>query len=213
MQIHHHVVYDMNTPARLLFNCIQELAARKSNPVLEILPDDGIVKLDTRYPQPMLTFDDTGLRAYYHCHTTTERPVNEHGHFHIFIRNEENDWSHLAGLSMDNHGQPLQWFSVNHWVTGEQWNNAETLVSAMQCYDPPISMVLTEKWLMAMLEFYMPVIEELLLERDDTINSYCKEWQQEAILQERSIYFLSGYSINLLDDLSYPDCHGISVKA
>jgi hypothetical protein len=74
-------------------------------------------------------------------------------------------------------------------------------------------MVLTEKWLMAMLEFYMPVIEELLLERDDTINSYCKEWQQEAILQERSIYFLSGYSINLLDDLSYPDCHGISVKA
>jgi hypothetical protein len=202
----------MNTPARQLFDITQELATLETNPVLEILPDEGVVKLNERYPKPILVFGGDELRAYYHCHTAPDRPDNEHGHFHIFIKVTEDTWSHLVGLSMDNHGQPLQWFCVNHWVSGEQWYDADILVTVMHSYDTPANLGMTERWLLAMLEFYRPEIEKLLQERDDILYSYCKEWQLDAILQERSIYILSGNSINLLDDLSYPGCHGLSIK-
>jgi hypothetical protein len=184
-----------------LVQSIKAFADRRSNPVLEILPADGVVELDRRYPEDLLDFNNAGLRAYYHCHTASERPDNEHGHFHIFVRIPAG-WSHVAGLSMDNNGQPLQWFTVNHWVTGEEWCGAEELAAHLKAVQLSENLGLTEQWLYTMLDFYHPVLAQLFDERDRAIERHCTEWQGETVLQERSIYCLSTYVIDLLQDIS-----------
>lgn len=173
--------------------------------MLSILPDGGIVEMKRKYPDPMLSFSDLGIRAYYHCHTSTARPKAEHGHFHIFLSINESQWSHLAGLSMDNQGQPLQWFTVNHWVTGENWvdnqNLAIHLTRLLAKEQPAVTTV--EKWILAMLGFYTPVLKETLKERDLQIETYSQDREPSIVFKDRDIYLLSHQDIDLLCDLQY----------
>lgn len=113
-----------------LVACLFEMAEAKTNPVLEIIAQDKALEENKKYPSELLQFNQSGWRAYYHCHPAARagnhRFNGEHGHFHIFVRIQENpeQWSHLVALAMDNMGQPLGWFTVNHWVTGEEWQSA-----------------------------------------------------------------------------------------
>ena len=97
------------------------------NPVLEVISSEPSLQKEKKYPSGLLQFNQSGWRAYYHCHSYEAdiQPLfaNEHGHFHIFMQiNKDTDsWTHLVALSMDQYGQPLCWFTVNHWVTAESW--------------------------------------------------------------------------------------------
>ena len=137
-----------------LIDVINQFAAQQSNPVLEILPRDGHIEYDRKYPEPILDFATGGVCAYYHCHSTANRPAAEHGHFHIFLQNEAGQWCHLAGLSVDAYGQPLQWFTVNHWVTGEAWGQSQVLLHGLACLVSSPQHNLVEQWLLALLQFY-----------------------------------------------------------
>ena len=189
--------------AQILAQCINQFALKESNPVIAVLPDNGVVEFNRKYPQSMLTFSGIGLRAYYHCHTSESRPETEHGHFHVFIKADDEEWSHLAGLSMDNLGQPIQWFTVNHWVTGEKWKTAEILEQLLEklLTDNKHNLKLVEKWLLAMLEFYQQQLKHLLQQRDRKINSFLAQKKLEAVLKDHAIYDLSQTKINLLNDL------------
>ena len=189
--------------AQALVECINQFALQDTNPVISILPDTGVVDFKQKYPQPMLSFSGMGLRAYYHCHDSDSQPENEHGHFHIFLQINDKQWSHLAGLSMDHMGQPLQWFTVNHWVTGETWNPADILgkqlIQLLNYERQNLEMV--ERWLLAMLEFYQQPINNLLIQRDQRIDELIQGKEFDSILKDRTIYDLSSDKINLLSDL------------
>lgn len=152
--------------AQALIQCISEFAKNNSNPVLSVLPESGGVVYDHKYPEPILSFSGAGLRAYYHCHSWSSPPDGEHGHFHIFVRAADENWTHLSGLSMDSDGQPLQWFTVNHWVTGERWKEPLEIIEALDAISEDSDWLLTEQWLWQMIKFYRPALDVLLTERD-----------------------------------------------
>lgn len=199
-------------PGQSLLHCINQFALQDTNPVIAVLPVNAVVEFDRKYPNPILSFSELGLRAYYHCHTSAARPETEHGHFHIFIKIDDKHWSHLAGLSMDNLGQPIQWFTVNHWVTGETWETAELLA---QCLDKLLKsdkqkLILVEEWLLAMLEFYQQSISFLIKERDQRLNTFVSERTLKAVHKDHAIYVLSQHDINLLNDIeTYATLNGI----
>ncbi len=186
-----------------LIHCINSFASQDSNPVLSVLPEDDVVEFKRKYPDPQLSFSNMGLRVYYHYHTSSSRPEEEHGHFHIFLETDEKQWSHLAGLSMDNLGQPLQWFTVNHWVTGETWSNSKQLENKLGILleKEPKGLKLVEEWLLAMLGFYKQSLKETLTKKDQHIKTLTQEQGIDKTLQDRTIYLLSHQEINLFDDL------------
>jgi hypothetical protein len=189
--------------------------------VLSVLPENDLVEFNRKYPKPQLSFSNMGIRAYYHCHTSSSRPEAEHGHFHIFLRadastdvsSEKIQWSHLVGLSMDNLGQPLQWFTVNHWVTGETWSNTNLLENKLDALldKKAKELKLVEEWLLAMLGFYKKALKETLTKRDLQIKTFTQGQEIDKTLQDRSIYLLSHQEINLFNDLkSYTDLTSMS---
>lgn len=186
-----------------LFDCIQQLAVRSSNPVLEVLQGISTLEQDTKYPVNGLSFAQQGLRAFYHCHDSVQRPANEHGHFHLFVcADAEADtasWAHLAALAMDNYGQPIQWFSVNHWVTGGQWLTADTLLRLLSPMSLDTDMLLVEKWLLALLKVCQGQLQQLLSQRDKVLTQLTSTSNnEEAIWQDRRYYEFSKSPVDLL---------------
>lgn len=183
------------------------MAEIETNPVLEVLDSDKPLEENKKYPPDLLQFNQTGWRAYYHCHPASRagnhRFQGEHGHFHIFVRTQTapEKWSHLVALAMDNMGQPLGWFTVNHWVSGEAWENADALVKHLNTipYDKQDSLV--EYWLLSLLALNSDGVKSILYERDkvileqnDVTGVDCK--------QDKDIYLLSEIKINLQELLA-----------
>jgi hypothetical protein len=188
-------------------NVIREFAALESNPVLELLQNVVQFELDHKYPADPLSFAHDHWRAYYHSHVSPISVNGEHGHFHFFCRVAETgvkseDWTHVAGLSIDMQGQPLMWFTVNQWVTGDAWVPAEDLFNRLELSLLPKNEGLLLRWTMTMLCLYRDELRELLIFRDRKILSMQQKNTEQNILQSRSIYELSSSSINVLDKLS-----------
>ncbi|WP_126455599.1 DUF6969 family protein [Sulfuriflexus mobilis] len=187
--------------AEALIECIQGFAVEASNPVLSVLPLDRPLEYHHKYPEPVFDFSSAGLKAYYHCHPSVSCPAQEHGHFHIFVSLGPQQWSHIAGLSMDRQGQPLQWFTVNHWVTGEAWAAPHDIVTAVERLSEPEELSLTEKWLWHMVQFYLPTLRALLDARERRFEALSQQRNSEEVQQDHEIYLLSARDIDLLQDL------------
>ena len=202
----------MTDAAESLLASLLEMADVQSNPVLQIINPDLPLEENTKYPIDLLQFNQTGWRAYYHCHpavrTGNHRFKGEHGHFHIFVRLENtadktDTWSHLAALAMDNMGQPLGWFTVNHWVTGETWESAEALIPLLKSvpYDKQTSLV--ETWLLSLIVLSRKSIIQVLQARDEILEqkqskiNKINSTEDFDIKQDKELYLLSEVSINL----------------
>ena len=61
--------------------------------------------------------------------------------------------------------------------------------------------LLIEKWLWHMIEFYRPVLETLLADRDAQLNKLKSSKESEDLMQDRKIYILSSHDIDLFDDI------------
>lgn len=192
----------IDSDQQALYECIQRLAARETNPVLEILNDIPTVEEDTKYPTKGLRFAQQGLRAFYHCHDSTQRPPNEHGHFHLYVCADADadtaDWAHLVALAMDEFGQPIQWFSVNRWVTGGKWLTTKALMHLASQLRLNIKMSLTEQWLIALLKVCHTQIQQLLIQRDNFLIQLTTTSNLEEIWQDRRYYELSKSPVDLL---------------
>ncbi len=184
-----------------LIDLLNALGARQSNPVLEVIAGDASVELEKKYPARKGYLGNGTWRAFYHCHDSQSKLENEHGHFHLFI-NAENDsdsshWPHLASLSMDYMGQPIQWFTVNQWVTGGNWLYSDQLIEGISNCRIDEDMSLVEKWLMSMMNVYHAEISQLLTDRDICLNKIGLQTDRLNILKDRDIYTLSAQAINL----------------
>jgi hypothetical protein len=181
-----------------LLAILQELAAQNTNAVLKLLGNTSHLEPEHHYPESGLLFAENRWRAYYHCHTTTPVNPKEHGHFHIFTDIGNQAWAHVAGLSIDNQGQPLQWFTVNHWVTDGPWLEPHGLPAqlAYAAADREEG-DLAGGWLVALLQLYHDTLSGLLIQRDEQINLNLKGRSKAETLDDRDIYTLATQSIDL----------------
>lgn len=185
------------------------MAESETNPVLQVIDLHRPLVENKKYPTDLLQFSQLGWRAYYHCHPA-DRAGNhcfksEHGHFHIFVRIHKNPekWSHLVALAMDNVGQPLGWFTVNHWVTGEEWISAEILVEYLTKIPFDKTESLIERWLLSLLSLNRNSLNALFHERDKIINQKQSGVKEIDIKNDKGLYLLSEQSINIKELLHF----------
>ena len=191
--------------AESLVACLLEMAELETNPVLQVINSEIPLQENKKYPPDLLQFNQLGWRAYYHCHPASRagnhRFKGEHGHFHIFVRTttHPDSWSHLAALAMDNMGQALGWFTVNHWVTGEKWESAKNLIMHLKEIPYAEQDILVERWLLSLLYLSSSMIESILYDRDKIIKLKQDKTRESNIKQDKEVYLLSEISINIKD--------------
>lgn len=142
------------------------------------------------YPPGDVYDPESRSQWYYHCHPA-EEGAREHGHFHCFIRPEGPDGPihHLVAVGVDADGRLLRLFTVNHWVVGDDWVDAETLIPLLSQFDMqmPRPSYLVNRWLTAVLAGHEADIAELITERDQVIAAR----GGEAAFEDRSLEVLS----------------------
>lgn len=179
------------------------MAAAETNPVFQVIDINNPIEENKKYPSELLQFNQTGWRAYYHCHPASRagnhRFQGEHGHFHIFVRikKEPEIWSHLVALAIDNMGQPLGWFTVNHWVTGEAWTNAVDLAVFLSKVPYQKQNTLVEQWLLSLLDLSHENVITILYERDKLIEIKQNDSEGTDIKQDRELYLLTEVAMNI----------------
>lgn len=120
---------------------------------------------------------DPGSNAqwFYHCHPA-EAGAAEHGHFHCFLRPEGPDGPihHLAAIGMNGQGRLLRLFTVNQWVVGDDWADAETSIALLPRFDMqmPRPSYLVNRWLTAIFAAYHDEIADLIRERDRVLAAH-----------------------------------------
>jgi hypothetical protein len=181
-----------------LFAILQEMAAQRTNAVLELVGNVGHFESEHSYPETGLFFAADRWRAFYHCHESTSLHPDEHGHFHIFTDTGDQGWAHVAGLSIDNMGQPLQWFAVNRWVTDGPWLEQDKFpVHLNDAAHDDEEDKLVGRWLLALLQVYRDALSALLINRDEQIQLFSKERSRVETLDDRDIYTLATHPIDL----------------
>ena len=193
-----------------LLAILQQMAAHKTNAILKLLGDVDHLETERHYPGTGLLFSADRWRAFYHCHETTSIHPKKHGHFHIFTATGNQAWAHVAGLSIDNEGQPLQWFTVNRWVTDGPWLERDEFPAQLKTAaadDGEDGLV--GSWLVALLQLYHGTLSGLLIRRDAQIQLKRKGRSKAKTLDDRDIYTLSTQSIDLQSMLEkhFPDKH------
>lgn len=152
-----------------------------------VLPSGGVTPEQWQhYPQEDAVGGPMGARWFYHSHAGGSRPADEHGHFHLFVarsamprrarplitpadgRRPRPSTVHIAALVVDHHGLPQRWLATNRWVTNEWLYPATDIAPRL----PQIAFAgadgdpLVNTWLTAMVRASVPVLANLLGERD-----------------------------------------------
>ncbi|AOY89304.1 hypothetical protein BKP64_14620 [Marinobacter salinus] len=179
--------------------CYRVLQKGGLNIVGEVLRGQGPFYEMDHYPKDDVYDSDTASQYYYHAHRDDH---DEHGHFHLFLRNPalpeglepalgptgEDRVAHLVAVSMDAWGYPTDLFAVNRWVTDESWLPAGVIVTALDQFamDHAYPSWPVNRWLTAMVRCFRPQIEALLHHRDEVVS----KWQEEGleqVLEDRSL--------------------------
>jgi hypothetical protein len=153
--------------------------------------------------------DVTGRwQFYYHAHDDSQAGAaphpQEHGHIHLFRRDPQGRLSHLAGLSLDARGTPLNWFATNQWVTGERWMAARQAAQGLNDLQlrlrGPLAGVAL--WLADMVRVYASALRAMLQARDEGLARYCGQHQisPKAALDDRQIAVWSSFPVHWPQD-------------
>lgn len=181
-----------------LLDLLQEMAVQKTSAALELLADVDHPEPGHPYPETGLLFANRRWRAFYHCHETNPAHAGEHGHFHIFTDTGNRAWAHVAGLSIDAEGQPLQWFAVNRWVTDGPWLERDRFLSQLKIAATDTGKdSLTGRWLLALLQLYRDALSTLLTRRDVQIQRRLQGRSKTEALEDHAIYTLATQAIEL----------------
>jgi len=155
--------------------CDSVLAKSGLNILTETFRDSQGVVAWEHYP-PGDVFDPaTGSQWFYHCHPA-EEGVAEHGHFHCFVRPQgiAGPIHHLAAVGVDAYGRPLRLFTVNQWVVGDDWLDAEATIALLPRFDMqmPRPSYLVNRWLTAIFVAHDVQIAALIRQRDETLAAH-----------------------------------------
>lgn len=172
--------------------CYRVLEKGGLNIVGEVLRGQGAFYELDHYPKDDVFDAVTASQYYYHAHRSDH---DEHGHFHLFLRNSalppevepvlgpvgKDRVAHLVAIAMDAWGFPTDLFAVNRWVTDESWLGAEPVITALDRFhvDHAYPSWPVNRWLTAMVRCYRPQVEALLRHRDQVLEN-----SREALLSE-----------------------------
>jgi hypothetical protein len=154
-----------------------------------VLPPEMDAILWEHYPENDAVSPHNGSRYFYHCHPVEERGAGEHGHFHLFLPKQamaqsgkvkcapadpeadRADVVHLAAISVSPDGLPISMFTVNRWVCDEWLFSHSDIMAAIDRFDltDADGDPLVNSWLTAMVQVAKPVIDQLLVERDERL--------------------------------------------
>lgn len=153
--------------------CETILAKTSSSVLLKILPSKDLITFK-HYPEKDVYDPVSGAQWYYHCHDNSEEE-GEHGHFHCFVRPDGRDSApcHLIAVGVDSRGKPTRLFTVNQWVVGGPWFDADTTNSFLDRFNVELAEpdFLVNRWLTAMITRYEKEIIQLNVERDRYLTS------------------------------------------
>jgi hypothetical protein len=158
--------------------CEQVLAKGGASVLTETLRGIAQPESWTKYPIGEVYDPASGAQWFYHSHSPSA-DANEHGHFHTFVRPDgpQGPNHHLIAVGVDAHGRLLRLFTVNQWVVGDDWLEAEPTIALLSRFDVhmPQPNYLVNRWLTAVVAAYEPKIAELIHERDAVIAAHTPE--------------------------------------
>jgi hypothetical protein len=155
------------------------------------------------YPKNDLVDSDSGYEFYYHSHSSEEMPSGEHGHFHLFKRDQNHleKFHHLIGIALDGKGLPVRIFTTNQWVTGESMAKAPMVLKYLKEFNfstkgkaSPVAM-----WISSFVKLFYCEMEKLILKRDQKIDqlsikmgkrSKAFESKRHSVITQRKIDLL-----------------------
>ncbi|MBQ0944901.1 hypothetical protein KAK07_16295 [Ideonella sp. 4Y16] len=164
----------------------------------------GRVESLRHYPRGDVIDADNRSQFYYHLHGSSRCPAAEHGHFHLFTRRPDGRFSHLAGLSLDDRGWPLRWFTTNRWVTGETWQWAPALSADIDRFAPRTTgrLAPVARWLGAMVWIHRRGLKALLRRRDAVVARHLLRRDADDFFEDRRHDVLTEQRIDLAHTLS-----------
>ncbi|WP_068432732.1 hypothetical protein [Magnetospirillum sp. XM-1] len=150
---------------------------------------------------------------YYHSHRD-----GEFGHIHLFQRPrgmprglaplvataDPDAPCHLIAVGFGARGEATELFTTNRWVTGEAWYRADA-VKAMVAglrLAPAGPWAPVARWLAAMVEFYRPLIDVLIDERDQAVAAWGRAHPGRDELNDERLEITSARSIDPAADLA-----------
>lgn len=155
--------------------CEHVLAKSGSNVLLETLREAPSVSVWEHFPAGDVFDPETGAQWYYHSHPPLDGQA-EHGHFHCFVRPDgaNGPIHHLIAVGVDAYGKLSRLFTVNQWVVGDQWLDAEATIALLPRFDLHFARpsYLINRWLAAVLALYGDEIEVLIHERDKVLAAH-----------------------------------------
>jgi len=173
--------------------CEAVLAKGGLNVLSETFQGVSSIEAWDHYP-PGDVFDPaSNSQWFYHCHPAAEGS-SEHGHFHCFLRPQgaNGPIHHMVAIGVDANGRLLRLFTVNQWVVGDDWADAETLIDLASRFDMqmPRPSYLVNRWLTAVFAAYEPQIVDLLRERDRVLAA-----AGGGVSEDRSLEVLSEFIV------------------
>lgn len=218
----------MQAAAETLLACYAELAADKSHLLAEIL-DDSVPRQWAHYPDDDVIDRGSGYQFFYHSHSPEDRDVTtEHGHFHVFARQDVHGHSiesgieedflkrlngeqetdvntiHLLCVSLNAKGVPTALFTVNRWVTGGHLFSAATTLHLLSSFAVQAKNGLrVSRWLTALLTIFRPQIKQLLIERDTTLLGLATSRVEAGLLEDESVELLSSVPIDIDQQIAW----------
>jgi len=195
------------------------LAKTGDNIVGELLKNNGTFYEWDHYPPGDVYDHETHGQYYYHAHASDQRFEGEHGHFHTFVRpkgmppgirpakvpgyvapEDPNDaLSHLVAIAMTPAGLPFRLFTVNRWVTGEVWYEAEDVIRLLDVFkiDHAQPSWPVNRWITAMVRLYKPQIADLLRARDRKVAAWRDSNPDSDVFEDRDLEVTSFLDISL----------------
>ncbi len=185
-----------------ILECYRVMQKTDHNIVGLIIEGHGTFYEYDHYPPGDVYDHETHSQYYYHSHRE-----HEHGHFHTFLREagmpadcrpieqSEADYmterddtiTHLIAISMNPAGYPIALFTTNRWVTADNWYVADDVISMLDtfCMDLVYPSWPVNIWVTGMLALFRPQIEDLIRERDATVEKWRDEKPDEDIFEHR----------------------------
>ena len=155
--------------------CEALLAKSGLNVLSETFRDVGEVAEWDHYPPGDVYDPASGAQWFYHCHPPEEGEA-EHGHFHCFVRPDGPDGPihHLVAVGVDAYGRLLRIFTVNQWVVGDDWLDAEATLALLPRFDMqmPRPSYLVNRWLTAVIAAHENEVADLIRQRDRVLAAH-----------------------------------------
>ena len=211
----------MHAAGEEIFECLRVLEKADLNLVGEVLRGQGTFYELEHYP-PQDVFDsDTHSQYYYHAHRGL---AGEHGHFHTFLRapgmpagvqpvpySGGEQWlvgddalAHLIAISMDADGRPIGLFTVNRWVAADAWYPAEAVIRMLDRFaiDHAYPSWPVNRWITAMIRFFRPQIEWLVLRRDQAVARWAEAHPGVDVFEDRALEVTSELAATVEEQLA-----------